>query len=94
MAAPVVLDPKPIADAPTPEEQAILDDDGKLHPKQWFQRKNWGEMLRAIDTDLALTEWKGTIAGILAVIIALVLFTVFQTPIVKALEPDAKWLHE
>jgi hypothetical protein len=36
----------------------------------------------------------GRIAGFLLFIVAVVLMDVFETPIVHALEPAAKWMHE
>jgi hypothetical protein len=27
----------------TPDERLALEDDGKIHPTRWFQRKNWGQ---------------------------------------------------
>jgi hypothetical protein len=38
--------------------------------------------------------YAGKIAGFLLFIVAVVLMDVYETPIVHALEPAAKWMHE
>jgi hypothetical protein len=46
-----------------------------------------GSILNAFD-------YAGKIAGFLLFIVAVVLMDVYETPIVHALEPAAKWMHE